>query len=138
MLTMRRPSADNERTTMQQQLGRSDDGPPADDPTFDRRRGPRRVEDDTTPLDRREAERRALPGIERLLEDVEKAAPGETDASASAIPFDRRQGPRRAVQADAAVPADRRGPDRRRRKPGLAALFGAILGLRPGAAPDEG
>src|ERR1700680_2122151 len=102
MLTMRRPSADSERTTMQQQLGRPDDGPPADDPTFDRRRGPRRAEDDETPVDRREAGRRALPGIDRRREDVEKAPPEEPDASASAIPFDRRQGPRRAVQADAA------------------------------------
>jgi hypothetical protein len=123
---------------MQQQLGSTGDGSPADDPTFDRRRGPRRVEDDVTPLDRREAERRELPGIERLLEDVEsEGAPPGPDASAQVVPFDRRQGPRRAVQADAAVPAERRGPDRRRRKPGLAALFGAILGLRPGAAPDE-
>src|ERR1700686_3294580 len=113
---MRRPSADSERTTMQQQLGRPDDGPPADDPTFDRRRGPRRAEDDETPVDRREAERRALPGIERLLEDVEKA-PGETDASASAVPLDRRHGPRRAAQADSSAPVERRGPDRRRRKP---------------------
>jgi hypothetical protein len=124
---------------MQQQLGRTDDGPPADDPTFDRRRGPRRVDEDAPPLDRREEERRALPGIERLLEDVEReAAPGERDASVPAIPFDRRQGPRRETRADDTVPTERRGPDRRRRKPGLPALFGAILGLRPGAAPDEG
>jgi hypothetical protein len=122
---------------MQQQLGRTDDGPPADDPTFDRRRGPRRVEEDTPPLDRREEERRALPGIERLLEDVEREAAPEPDASAPAIPFDRRQGPRRETRADDTVPMERRGPDRRRRKPGLPALFGAILGLRPGAAPDE-
>jgi hypothetical protein len=122
---------------MQQQLGRTDDEPPADDPTFDRRRGPRRVEEDAPPLDRREAERRALPGIERLLEDVESdAVPPDADSSAQAVPFDRRQGPRRA--ADAAVPMERRGPDRRRRKPGLPALFGAILGLRAGAVPDEG
>jgi hypothetical protein len=122
---------------MQQQLGRSDDGPPADDPTFDRRRGPRRVDEDAPPLDRREEERRALPGIERLLEDVEREAAPEPDASVPAIPFDRRQGPRRETRADDTVPMERRGPDRRRRKPGLPALFGAILGLRPGAAPDE-
>jgi hypothetical protein len=122
---------------MQQELGSTDDGPPADEPTFDRRRGPRRAEEDGNPLDRREAERRALPGIDRLLEDVEgEGLPAERDTSASAVPFDRRHGPRRA--AEAAVPAERRGPDRRRRKPGLPALFGAILGMRPGAVPDEG
>jgi hypothetical protein len=123
---------------MQEQLGSTDDGPPADDPTFDRRRGPRRVEEDATPLDRREAERRALPGIDRLLEDVEgERVPAEPDVSAPAVPFDRRQGPRRETTADAAVPMERRGPDRRRRKPGLAALFGAILGVRHRAVPDE-
>jgi hypothetical protein len=124
---------------MQQQLGRPDDGP-ADDPSFDRRRGPRRVEEDANPVDRREGERRALPGIDGLLKDVEsEAPPADADASASAAPFDRRRGPRRTAEgeADAAVPVERRGPDRRRRKPGLAALFGAIVGLRRGAPPDE-
>jgi hypothetical protein len=124
---------------MQQQLGSTGDGSPADDPTFDRRRGPRRVEDDGTPLDRREAERRELPGIERLLEDVEsEAAPPGPESSAQVVPFDRRGGPRRAAQAADAVPVERRGPDRRRRKPGLPALFGAILGLRSAAVPEEG
>jgi hypothetical protein len=126
---------------MQQQLGRADE--PADDPSFDRRRGPRRVEEDAQAVDRRESERRALPGIDGLLKDVEseEAAPADTDSSAPADPpFDRRRGPRRAAEgdADAAIPVERRGPDRRRRKPGFAALFGAIVGLRRGTAPDEG
>jgi len=41
--------------------------------------------------------------------------------------MDRRKGPRRGSESgDVAV--ERRGPDRRRRKPGLAGLFGAIFG----------
>ncbi len=125
---------------MHQQLGRTDDGPPADDPSFDRRRGPRRVEEDVTPLDRRQGDRRTrLPGIDGLLEDVEnETPPANTDAAASTFVFDRRRGPRRAATGDSEVPVERRGPDRRRRKPGLSALFGAILGLRSDAGPDEG
>jgi hypothetical protein len=56
--------------------------------------------------------------------------------------LDRRSGPRRsgrpAVSVDGAVAPtanpttndDRRGGDRRKRKPGVAALFGAILGVK--------
>ena len=123
---------------MEHQLGRTDDGP-ADDPSFDRRRGPRRVEEDVSSVDRRGGERRTVPGIDGLVKDVEsEAPPADADASAPAVPFDRRRGPRRAAEAEAAIPLERRGPDRRRRKPGLPALFGAIVGLRPGPATDEG
>jgi hypothetical protein len=41
--------------------------------------------------------------------------------------LDRRKGPRRGIGATE-VDVERRGPDRRRRKPGLAGLFGAIFG----------
>ncbi|HTW85487.1 MAG TPA: hypothetical protein VMD91_15565 [Candidatus Sulfotelmatobacter sp.] len=43
------------------------------------------------------------------------------------LPFpDRRRGPRRRTQLEVGV--DRRSGDRRRRKPGLDALIGAVLG----------
>ena len=41
--------------------------------------------------------------------------------------FDRRRGPRRVGEAGE-VEVERRGPDRRKRKPGIAGLFGAIFG----------
>jgi hypothetical protein len=41
---------------------------------------------------------------------------------------DRRKGPRR-VDTSGAVDFDRRRSDRRKRRPGLAALFGAIFGV---------
>jgi hypothetical protein len=40
--------------------------------------------------------------------------------------FDRRRGPRRADEP-LDVPIERRQTDRRKRKPGLAGLFGAIF-----------
>jgi hypothetical protein len=43
--------------------------------------------------------------------------------------MDRRKGPRRG-SGDGEVAVERRGPDRRRRKPGLAGLFGAIFGAK--------
>jgi len=49
--------------------------------------------------------------------------------------FDRRRGPRRTGgQGDVQVGTDRRHTDRRRRKPGLAGLLGAIFGH---AKPEE-
>jgi hypothetical protein len=48
--------------------------------------------------------------------------------------LDRRKGPRRG-STEGEIEVDRRGPDRRRRKPGLAGLFGAIFG---GAKSHEG
>ena len=42
---------------------------------------------------------------------------------------ERRRGPRRAWGADQDPSADRRQYDRRRRRPGLAALLGAIAGI---------
>lgn len=63
---------------------------------------------------------------------------------------DRRSGPRRTGHAeysadgqvgrtpkDGPAPGERRRTERRRRNPGLAALFGAILGVRhePGERP---
>jgi hypothetical protein len=44
--------------------------------------------------------------------------------------FDRRRGPRRVGEVGE-VEVERRGPDRRKRKPGLAGLFGAIFGSGP-------
>ena len=40
---------------------------------------------------------------------------------------DRRRGPRR-VAGESVIDVDRRRSDRRKRRPGLAALFGAIFG----------
>ena len=48
---------------------------------------------------------------------------------------DRRRGPRRG-STDGEVEVDRRGPDRRKRKPGLAGLFGAIFGTRSDEGPE--
>lgn len=41
--------------------------------------------------------------------------------------MDRRKGPRRG-SGEGNVDVERRGPDRRKRKPGFAGLFGAIFG----------
>ncbi|MGD1067169.1 MAG: hypothetical protein ABR975_10180 [Vulcanimicrobiaceae bacterium] len=45
------------------------------------------------------------------------------------LPFpDRRRGPRRAATiSEGELPVERRTGDRRRRKPGVAALMGAVL-----------
>ncbi len=52
--------------------------------------------------------------------------------------FDRRRGPRRGNSVDAAeVAVERRGPDRRKRKPGFAGLFGAIFGPGRNEEPTE-
>jgi hypothetical protein len=51
---------------------------------------------------------------------------GERRADGS-VAHDRRKGPRR-VEPGGTVDFDRRRSDRRRRRPGLAALFGAIFG----------
>ena len=59
------------------------------------------------------------------MQDQEQAGlagPDETPAQ-----LDRRKGPRRG-STEGEIDVDRRGPDRRRRKPGLAGLFGAIFG----------
>ena len=49
---------------------------------------------------------------------------------------DRRRGPRRGLNAEVVeVPFERRGPDRRKRKPGFAGLFGAIFG--PGRDEEQ-
>ncbi len=50
--------------------------------------------------------------------------------------FDRRRGPRRAG-GDGEVAVERRGPDRRKRKPGIAGLFGAIFGYGSGEDAPE-
>jgi hypothetical protein len=44
----------------------------------------------------------------------------------TSAPHDRRRGPRRADEP-LDVPLERRQTDRRKRKPGLAGLFGAIF-----------
>jgi hypothetical protein len=52
--------------------------------------------------------------------------------------FDRRRGPRRGLNAEPVeVPFERRGPDRRKRKPGFAGLFGAIFGPGRDEEPPE-
>lgn len=51
------------------------------------------------------------------------------------VAHDRRKGPRR-VDPGGMVDFDRRRSDRRRRRPGLAALFGAIFGA-PGRTEYE-
>ena len=52
--------------------------------------------------------------------------------------FDRRRGPRRGTSSESVdVPFERRGPDRRKRKPGLAGLFGAIFGPGRDEEPTE-
>ena len=54
------------------------------------------------------------------------STPGEDPTDPA---HDRRRGPRRADEP-LDVPFERRQTDRRKRKPGLAALFGAILGRK--------
>lgn len=52
--------------------------------------------------------------------------------------FDRRRGPRRGSSGESVeVPFERRGPDRRKRKPGFAGLFGAIFGPGRDEEPTE-
>jgi hypothetical protein len=48
--------------------------------------------------------------------------------------FDRRRGPRRASE-NGEVVTERRGADRRKRKPGFAGLLGALFGH--GSKDDE-
>ena len=52
---------------------------------------------------------------------------GERRADEGPVAHDRRKGPRR-VDPGGTVDFDRRRSDRRRRRPGLAALFGAVFG----------
>ncbi len=54
-------------------------------------------------------------------------AQGERRADEGPPAHDRRKGPRR-VDPGGAVDFDRRRSDRRKRRPGLAALFGAVFG----------
>ncbi len=52
--------------------------------------------------------------------------------------FDRRRGPRRGTAAEVIDPQfERRGPDRRKRKPGFAGLLGAIFGPGRNEEPTE-
>ena len=53
-------------------------------------------------------------------QDLPSTPPGDSPT------FDRRRGPRR-VDEPLDVPFERRQTDRRKRKPGLAGLFGAIF-----------
>jgi len=61
-----------------------------------------------------------------------------SDVERSFPEFDRRKGPRRGVGAEVVDPQfERRGPDRRKRKPGFAGLFGAIFGPGRDEEPTE-
>jgi hypothetical protein len=51
--------------------------------------------------------------------------------------FDRRRGPRRGAAQGDDVPVERRQTDRRKKKPGLSGLMGAILGVDETAAEPE-
>jgi hypothetical protein len=87
---------------------------------------------------------RTLSLIPGTLTDVSKVPAGRADTVRTTMPdqdatsseergfpaFDRRRGPRR-VGEDGEVAVERRGPDRRKRKPGIAGLFGAIFGHGP-------
>ncbi|MEA2690185.1 MAG: hypothetical protein QOD51_2792 [Candidatus Eremiobacteraeota bacterium] len=64
--------------------------------------------------------------------DQHTASPPDVDRTQPE--FDRRRGPRRADAAD--VPfEERRQGDRRKRKPGLAGLWGALFGHREDDEP---
>ena len=61
------------------------------------------------------------------MQDQQTAPP--PDSARSYPEFDRRRGPRRAGdQGDIQVGTERRQTDRRKKKPGLAGLWGAIFG----------
>ncbi len=59
------------------------------------------------------------------MEQADTAPDSEREGPA----HDRRRGPRR-VSSEYVVDFERRRSDRRKRRPGLAALFGAIFGAR--------
>ena len=64
--------------------------------------------------------------------------PAPSNEERSYPEFDRRRGPRRGISGEAVdVPFERRGPDRRKRKPGFAGLFGAIFGPGRDEVPTE-
>ncbi len=64
--------------------------------------------------------------------------PAGSDEERTYPAFDRRRGPRRGISGESVdVPVERRGPDRRRRKPGFAGLFGAIFGPGRDEEPPE-
>jgi hypothetical protein len=60
------------------------------------------------------------------MQDQQTAPP--PDQERTYPEFDRRRGPRRAGEGDVQVGTERRGPDRRQKKPGFAGLWGAIFG----------
>jgi hypothetical protein len=117
------------------------------EPTFNRRGGPRRQAPPAgdPSSDRRGNDRRATQGLDGLLAVIreqmaaserEAEQLGDDDVAGDQAP-ERRHGPRRNGEAEAELPANRRGIDRRRRKPGLPGLFGAILAEAADAAADE-
>jgi hypothetical protein len=57
------------------------------------------------------------------MQDQDTKSPEERGFPA----FDRRRGPRRGGE-NGEIPVERREGDRRKRKPGIAGLFGAIFG----------
>jgi hypothetical protein len=61
------------------------------------------------------------------MQDQQTAPP--TDEQRTFPAFDRRRGPRRAAENGEVVESfERRQTDRRKKKPGLAGLIGAIFG----------
>ena len=68
------------------------------------------------------------------MQDTKIAAPPAGEARSPEPEFDRRRGPRRA--GSDAVGEERRHSDRRKKKPGFAALFGAIFGVSNGHAEE--
>jgi len=70
------------------------------------------------------------------MQDQQTVPP--TDEERSYPEFDRRRGPRRAsINGEIDASFERRQSDRRKKKPGLAGLLGAIFGNRRSEETSE-